>query len=219
VADERAERDAEKERPEPAERASSSSPSPHHRRPDAEGLAQDGRIPGLRESREPVTAERQGERERQGFLGRYLPPPSEPSAAAGDNCEGARARQKATQGGGEEAAEGCRRECDGLGPRTTAAAAAASAAAYGAGGRVEEGEAQGCAEKLLEHRATCESEMPAGGEGCNCFVFSEANVDAPNWQRGGEGRGGIPEGRRWKPIDLHPENRRFLWIFFYFGRI
>ncbi|WVZ66522.1 hypothetical protein U9M48_015728 [Paspalum notatum var. saurae] len=99
VADERADHDAEEERREPLEPvASPAPPSPHHRGQDAENLAQAGLVPGLRERREPVAAEHQRERNHRELLGRCLSPPTQPepsssaAAAAGENDEGARAR-------------------------------------------------------------------------------------------------------------------------------
>jgi hypothetical protein len=160
VADERADHDAEEKRrktPEPA--ASPAPPSPQHRGPYVEHLAQAGRVPGLRERHEPVAAERQGERDRGDLLGPCLSPPAQPqpaaAPAAGKNDEGARAGKQAAQGGGDEAAEGQRRKCDGLGfgLRASAAAAAATAAADGGGDGVGEGEAWGSEELGLEHRA------------------------------------------------------------------
>lgn len=167
MADERAHHDAEEERREPAEPvASPAPPSPQNRGQYVEHLAQAGRVPGLRERREPVAAERQGERDRRDLLGWCLPPPAQPkpSAAptAGKNDEGARAGKQAAQGGGNEAAEGRRRECDGLGfgLRAAAAAAAATAAADVSGDGVGEGGSELGLE--LEHRANSHGAMVGG---------------------------------------------------------
>lgn len=151
---ERAERDPEKERREPSEPVTPPPPpSPPQRRPDAERLAQPRRAPGLREDGEPV-AERQREDQQRDFLSGRLPPsPSlapEPSAA-----EEARAREEAAEGGGDQATERRRGQCDGLGLRAAAAATAAAddGATAAADGGGEEGEVRGFRELRREHLA------------------------------------------------------------------